>query len=640
MPLIEGLDPAVKLNLTMREVVNGADLTFEFVNTAAVMKPLGTINLGVLTLGTGITYTDLRKTSETPAVDANTFPGKSFVYPGEFYSPAMVLSGNNATVGISVQYPILDYAHDLRINLSSPSGPLAAGEGGRGWAVKLQFASNKTQTMKNEAKLRPKEVRSYTVSIRVVRSRDQWQRTLLPYREFFQKTYGQVRYERTTAPTLALPLADESQITADDPQGWTQYRPDLWGFSKLSRALRMNYSGWPSIMLTNTGGLFKSHRDLNPPFQFASTWASTPLLSTATEPRNGLPSVPQTGKKIGLWWGNAARVMTDWDPAGAIDFDPAKPEHLKAALAELDAAAQTNAATITLGNFTHDRTPIWKQYQWVQDLESRYPNIKFVIEPAACDVMHTIAPSVVQGVADQGRPAREADLYTITHPNYIADFLVPGHETWATFHYRGMKQFFNAEPDDARIISDMQAYASYGYVPCFFVDRNVEATMTAAATWESTVPTDLQQDAPEFAAKVQPGTNPAANAASGSTPATANPANAAAQTANIANPKSATAADAPGTQSAPESLKAILKKFRGVVVRRADELPSLEWSSPANANLTEPTEMLVEDALRRARAMSGKAAIKDAKLRPTRVTTAEKPVERPAETQQEGNHPK
>jgi len=630
MPLIESLDPAVKLNLTMREVVNGADLTFEFTNTAAALKPLGSINLGVLTLGNGITYTDLRKTSETPPVDANTFVGKSFSYPGEFYSPTMVLSGNNATVGISVQYPVLEYAHDLRIGLMSPSGPLAAGEGGRGWAVKLQFAASKTQAMKNEAKLRPKETRTYVVSIRVVRARDQWARTLLPYREFFQKTYGQARYERSVTPTLALSLADDSQITADNPQGWTQWRPDLWGFSKLSRALRMNYSGWPSITLTNTGGLFKSHRDLNPPFQFASIWASTPLLASATEVRNGLPSVPQTGKKIGLWWGNSARVMTDWDPAGAVDFDPAKTDHVKAALAELDAAVQTNATTITLGNFTHDRTPIWKQYQWVQDLGSRYPNIKFVIEPAACDVMHTIAPSVVQGVADQGRPAREADLYTITHPNYMADFLVPGHETWATFHYRGMKQFFNTEPDDARIISDMQAYASYGYVPCFFVDRNVDATMTASATWESTIPTDLQQGAPEFAAKPQLNTNPSATATPSTTNATTTLANAGAPTANATNTKAAA--------DAPETLKAILKKFRGVVVRRADEMPSAEWSS--NPLATEPTEMLVEDALRRARAMSGKAAIKDAKLRPTRVTTAEKPVERPAEMQPGGNHPK
>ena len=49
---------------------------------------------------------------------------------------------------------------------------------------------------------------------------------------------------------------------------------------------------------------------VNPPFQFASMWASTPLLASATEVRNGLPSVPQTGKKIGLWWGNAARASS------------------------------------------------------------------------------------------------------------------------------------------------------------------------------------------------------------------------------------------------------------------------------------------------------------------------------------------
>ena len=73
------------------------------------------------------------------------------------------------------------------------ANPPAAGEGGRGWAVRFQFATPKQNLIKYEARLRPGESRTYTVAVRVAKSRDQWMRTLLPYRTYFRAQYGGVQ---------------------------------------------------------------------------------------------------------------------------------------------------------------------------------------------------------------------------------------------------------------------------------------------------------------------------------------------------------------------------------------------------------------------------------------------------------------
>jgi len=498
-PLVEGCDPGVKWDVQLQPQPSGADLIFTFTGTAPGNRQIGTINIGTLALGPTVTIHDLRGAGDAVAADCNTFVARSWTYPGELYSPAWVVSNADTSVGISLQYPVLQWRHDVRLTMSSPLARGPGAENARGWQARFQLGGA-GQRLAHGATVGQGQSRVYVVSIRVCRNTKEWVRTLAPYRDFFRTTYGAVRYQRHTEPVLALAMSDPALITEDNPQGWnTSYRPDLGGWGRLTRRLRVELGGWDAFMLTSPAGQYSENRQHNPPYQFATAWNSSPELASALEPYNGLPAVSKTGKRLVLHWAHAYQIVPGWDLPRIENMDLDNPVHVQAALNEIEAAVQAGAGTVVLGGSKHAVLPAWDQYQWIEQLAMHFTSTSFVVEPGGADFLHAIAGMSLPATMESGRPTREQDLYTLRHPHWLADFLLPGHETWGVLKYTMLKRAFRADADGARVLQDTRRLAFMGFVPVAYYDHDLTTNVAAAESWKTTVPADLAIGAPVFA---------------------------------------------------------------------------------------------------------------------------------------------
>jgi hypothetical protein len=139
---------------------------------------------------------------------------------------------------------------------------------------------------------------------------------------------------------------------------------------------------------------------------------------------------------------------------------------------------------------------IWEQYRWVKELRAQYPQVKFVIEPVAPDVMHTAAASFFLGwQAPEGvSPER---FYKIRNPHYLADFLVPGHESWAQFRYDVIRRLPGGATTPERIQQDAEFLARHGFTPVMPVSIVLTDPVRASAvpSWKLTVPAHLMSGA-------------------------------------------------------------------------------------------------------------------------------------------------
>lgn len=494
------LNGEVRSSVTLQRQPTGADLVFTFRNMGAEPRPLTRISLGVLTLGQVVTYQcDGAKLSTPMEADYARYAAAATSYPGRLYSPACVLINGDYAVGLSVQYPLLQYKHDVSIGLRSPSSfALTRGEGGRGWVVDFGFSNSgeaaEGDRLAHEAMLAPDETRTYVVSVRVTRNTGEWVRTLLPYRNYFRALYGGVKYERSTGPVRGVELADAAQITEENLRGFAgEFRPDRNGWRGFISYLDRDLNGFDSAMLWVPGGLYDKHRENNLPFQFVSPLQESEPLATIFDAASGMPGfVRRTGKSIGYWWGQSARVARDWNPRQLVALDPANPEHTALAFNELDLAVKAGAQMIGLGGFSHENCPVWSLYPWLSQMRLRHPDVEFVTEPIACDVLHTLAATFARGWHEGAAPENPDGLFVIRNPNYLADFLLPGHELWGGFRYDGHRRFFGIGASPELVTRDMQRMAALGYRPCFIdVPDIARAAIAAAATWESTVPPEL-----------------------------------------------------------------------------------------------------------------------------------------------------
>lgn len=499
LSLFSGFPAGVTTDVTPVPTVDGADLRFTFRNPTGSAKKLGRIYLGIINLGEDIEYFNFRHTSDPVPAHATTHVGWGALYPDDLYSPVAVLRNSSIAVGMSMQYPVMDYKHDCRIEISSPGNWLADGEAGRGWQVSFGLANINQESpwtrLEYEGQLQPGEERVYTLSVRFTKTPGEWQSTLTPYRDYFRGLYGPVKYERQTTPVLGYALADPGNISAINPQGYrANHRPDLNGFAGVIRELN-TYANWPTIMLWCPTGLYRNHRDLNWPYQFASHWNVSPQQQTAFS-AGGFPSLVARGQTLGMWWGRSLGLAEQWDTAEYTRFNPDDTTQRQVAFRELDAAAQAGATWIGLDTFAHHITPVWQSRQWLRDMQARHPDMHFVTEPSMCDIMHVEAPTFISGWNEvTSRPANRSGLFNITHPNYLADFLLPGHETWGAYRYAEHNRYYGP-PSDAQVRADMQYVASMGYRPCFMIDYFTPQGIQAAPTWESSVPATLRNNDP------------------------------------------------------------------------------------------------------------------------------------------------
>jgi hypothetical protein len=485
----------IEPNVELIEHPTGFDLHLTFHNNTNKPMGLGTVRMGTFALGTDITYQDFATISTPRRAKADTFKSLVWNYPNRIYSPAFVLRNDSYAVGISIQYPIMDYHHGIRLALRSARDRYAQGEHG-GWVIEYQYTDYGDRTPANKLYypilLQPGQTRSYTISVRATDRPNEWVRTLVPYRDFFRSTYGGVSYQRDPRPILGVIPAGAVLATPENPRGFKAFRPDLNGWTRFINTIKSN-RGWRRVMIWTPSGVYRVNTKNNYPFQFTTGWLDDPELATATDPVKGLPALART-MDLGLWWGRSLQVADKWDDDELEDFNPDNPKHVAAAFAEMDLAVQAGATIIGLDAFTHRRTPIWKAYSWLQTLKSRYPKVRFVTERVSCDILHTLTPTYFRGHTDWDAPDTPSDLNRITNPHYMADFLLPGHETWGAMSYDGVKKYFGYRPDAEEVRRDIADVASKGFVPLFYTNIDLLHSYPAAQSWLYTVPKDLQID--------------------------------------------------------------------------------------------------------------------------------------------------
>lgn len=483
---------------------DGFDVIYTFTNDTKAAMPLGRLKLGVFPIGQEITWREFRWGGRELPADTATWAGNAIRYPLGLYSPIHVMHGDEWVIGVSLQYPIVEYKHDVTISMVSPGGQKAIGPGGQGWAViyKMNNHGNEGEhiAMVHPASLAPGKTHRYTVSVRVTRKHDDWMRTLVPYRDYFNTRYGGVRYERDARAVLGFMTADEEFIEPENPEGWTapnELRPDVFGWLPRIDWIIQRES-WDRVMLWMPGGMYQYERES--PFDFVLTWLTNANLLSAIDPEYGLHQIEKQDRRLGLWWSQSINYSES--VGNLVGFDIRNRDHVEAALDELDLAIASGATMIGLDTFDHMKAPMWDMYLWIQILQARYPHVTFVIEPLTMDFMHTLVPSHFTGHDDRhGLPDNIEDIWMFHSPHYIADFLNPGHEIWGHYRYWAY-QFYDVEVTPELIFEDMQKIADVGMAPTIFtgMDLDLPHPFDAKETWLETVPEDLLVFAPPYQA--------------------------------------------------------------------------------------------------------------------------------------------
>lgn len=498
-------DGVAQPTLELIERENGCDLVFTFRNGTARPQPLGRFNLGVIALDEVIKTQNFNQTGGPMERDWSRDRGRLFKnYPGNWYSPVFIVRDQDYAVGVSLLYPMLDYEHDVLLSFSPTDAPVE-GEPDpvRGWAVGAALGNDGRENdflrVHYENALQPGETRTYTVTIRVTDQPDQWVRTLTPYRNYFRNLYGSVRYERNTDAIRGAPMAGANRVSPTNPYGWhtERKRPDRNGWGPWVGELSAP-TGWPSVMLWKPAGQYGVPNGIAEPTLLALQWVKDAALVGAFNADTGFPVIAQSGKNLGLWWGHAAsRVREGGRGHELAPMRAHNPDDVGLLLAEVHLAEKAGASTIGLDSWHHYFAPTWDLYWMLRMMQSEHPNIRFSIEPRGCDVLHTLAPVFQRGWLENATPESMEDLYTLKTPHYLADFLLPGHETWGAMRYQPLQVFFGRPPTPAEVHADATRYADLGFTPCMITPYTMDLASVpqVRATWEHTVPEDLRSTA-------------------------------------------------------------------------------------------------------------------------------------------------
>lgn len=487
--IARGNDSLSPREIEMIEVENGFDLVFEFNNNTTEAKRLGEIVVGGIRFPETITTRAIFNDGKPLQLSHSNAPyfGGGATYPGALYSPVAIVQSGQDTIGMSLLYDVREYRHGVFIRVESPGGIYT--HGGRNWQTRFVFDRDD----KDEGgRIQPGESRTYRVCVRVHHGDStQWVRTLVPYRDFFASTYGPVRYERDPRPVRGAELAQVAYLSQENPRGFLggDDRLDLAGFLPLVEQLYQHHiAGFDRFMIWQPTGLYLSNRASNYPFNFTTGWDSIPMLN---DTKDYLTKFASSGAELGLWWGNTSFVMPrEWDAGPRQRFDPRNPDHVSRAREEMDGAMGVSAKIIGLDAMSS--MPAWDAYEWVLQMQSEYPDTRFIFETLCPDFIHTITPTFVYGTR-----IPETNPFAATSPMLLADFLNPGHEIWALISGQDVK--LNAglpstDPVPFNLFYDRcKKAAQDGYIPVVFGPMPTTTDLTAAESWLTTIPADLQR---------------------------------------------------------------------------------------------------------------------------------------------------
>jgi len=448
-------------------VLNGASIEYEFSNTGAAAATPMDLELPTLQIISSPRIMDASFLGEARAIPTTATPWIGGVYPRDLYSPVTAMSWTGGAVGVSVIYPILEYQHDVAVVIRNTGS-------GR-WQPLVALSNSKvgghfSTSLKYEATVPPGGKRTYRVEIRATTNRG-WLETLEPYRQFFHRTYGSVRYARDGRNIYAVQTAVDEYRTASNPEGWAPEagRPDLSGYGAVAGLMRHALLRADRIILWTPTGMHVANRQRDYPFKFVSRW----FEPGAPLPMRSAPSVFATislkpNQRWGLWWGHAAEVQSTWDSASFSPISLADTHTMGLAKRELDLAVTSGARIVGLDAFTHHASPLWELHPWLARMTSENPQVTFCTEGRNPDIMHALAPTWIDAY---GWSKYQPNGPLITGRFVLADWLLPGHETWAGVMWnRADRTELRTEVGGAARRAEIDRLRTLGFVPVLFGD--------------------------------------------------------------------------------------------------------------------------------------------------------------------------
>ena len=450
-------------------VEGGLDITWTVENLAREPQPLRRLHLPRLSLGPDIACMDFYR-SGWPQELTQDGPHRRMqgTWPGSLYSPVAVVMNTTAAIGVSLQYPALAYRHGCSLAVQ------AQGDGE--WGIEIQFGGTLPQgdfPLRADAQIPAGAKRTYTVSIRASSDPLKWIETLEPYRAWFHERYGGVRYVRNGAPVRGVILAFSHYQSPHNPLGWAPAvgRPDLGGYQSVVPILNEALAQAPRAVLWTPTGRAYRNPNLNLPFRFTSHWSGGAMSNAA----QCLQSVhTNAGRHWGLWWGHSLRTTDAWDTLPVAPFDLENPAQHQLAMAELSGAIQAGATIIGLDEFTFGGVPEWQRVAWLQQMQRAAPGVTFCSEGRCSDILHRLAPTWMD--LYRAKPDRFGSKSMVRGRFLLADWLLPGHETWVGMLFDrssdpSLKAGQPSEDLSRRALIDR--VTSFGYVPVVFGDMDL-----------------------------------------------------------------------------------------------------------------------------------------------------------------------
>jgi hypothetical protein len=441
----------------------GADIIITIANDTDQVQPLGAFSIDGIRLPANLKQWIFGQDASVRTL--TTFDWfNHWVYPNDTYSPVQVIGDNRHILGFSILYPVVEYDHEVEIYLIGEENSTPTG-GPPHWKVQFRLRGDLPRGAS----------RSYTIAIRATTANRSYLYTLVPYRNYFRSQFGPVHYTRDARPISGSSAGAIHTVSSSNPQGWAPLRPDLNGWTTwVNQLVARRSSGYRRVMLWTPSGVFPSTSSLNFPYRFMTPINDYPQARSTL---NEFHRVRNAGMEMGFWWGNNATLMRGWANTVAEPFDPQNPQHVALGFAELDVAVGAGATMIGLDAFKQNSPA--NMHRWLLMLREHAPNIKFITENAASDYLHNVCPTFHEALA-------------VRNPHVLADFLNPGHETWAAIASTPESRQHNRNPTTAEVVREVRRVADLGFVPLVYGVFTLPSSIKGAESWTRSIPRDLQ----------------------------------------------------------------------------------------------------------------------------------------------------
>lgn len=395
-------------------------------------------------------------------------------YPGSCYSPVLGLRTKDLFIGTAVIYDVLGLRFEVyptyKFNLKTktwsmsftPQGPLP-----RVGPYKKRVRSGAT--------ILPGKTVNMTLSVGVTKA-DKWLTAFLPYKEHFQQVFGQVRYEFTREPIAAYSMSGghiwdrdkdgkrkASKRFKENARGYNpKTRLDLHGWKGIPELFQQVAwkRGYRRILIWQVAGWYRDHPNANMVWEITSGW--TPKMQ---ETLSEFAKIIKPEQTVGFWWGRAFTISEGFNTGQRHAWDQENPQDNQAAFWELDRAYALGVRLIGMDDISSAVTgTAWHPSSAISFLKifpklyQRYPEMKWIVEVAACDYLHLWGGSFVWDRQINSRFE-------------FADYIAPGHVTHAVMKRGYMRRA--ADSKKKQVASSeypkrLKQLLKWGYTPIIF----------------------------------------------------------------------------------------------------------------------------------------------------------------------------